>query len=128
MLPTTLVSRPTELDIGTYLVCTYFRAIKFDRMAYILKAHTRAFVFNFEIYHKISSLKENNLEWYILLKWSKHARILMWRGEFDRALYTFTIYSHRTKTQLQERCQSNLNWKKVNIRIPYILVSLICCI
>ena len=66
MLPTTLVSRPTELDIGTYLVCTYFRAIKFDRMAYILKAHTRAFVFNFEIYHKISSLKENNLEWYIV--------------------------------------------------------------
>ena len=52
MLPTTLVSRPTELDIGTYLVGTYFRAIKFDRMAYILKAHTRAFVFNLEIYIK----------------------------------------------------------------------------
>ena len=50
MLPTTLVSRPTELDIGTYIVGTYFRAIKFDRiMAYILKAYTRAFVFNFKI-------------------------------------------------------------------------------
>ena len=35
--------------------------------------------------------------------------------------YAFTIYRHRTKTQLQERCQSNLNWKKW-IRIPYTLV------
>ena len=42
-IPTTLVSRPTELDLATtttYL-STYFRAIKFDRDWHILKAHSR---------------------------------------------------------------------------------------
>ena len=43
-IPTTLVSRPTELDLATttttYL-STYFGAIKFDRDYIILKAHSR---------------------------------------------------------------------------------------
>ena len=91
-----------------YLVSTYFRAIKFDRSWHTLKA-TWAFVFNFEIYQKISTLRRR-IQNGILLKWSKHARILMRRALC--VIFTILVSFSQDNAMFAPKAKINVFWKK----------------